>query len=70
MRHQTRKRLALLLLLVWLPAYVALAWWGLSLFERLPWALEAVVYVVLGVAWAIPFRYVFRGVGREAPPDE
>ena len=70
MRHQTRKRLALLLLLVWLPAYVALVWWGLSLFERLPWALEAVVYVILGVAWAIPFRYVFRGVGREAPPDE
>lgn len=67
---KTRRRLSLVLLLVWLPAYVGLVWWGLSLFDRLPWAVELAVYIVLGVAWALPFRFVFRGVGREAPPEE
>ncbi|GIX15086.1 MAG: hypothetical protein KatS3mg118_3045 [Paracoccaceae bacterium] len=70
MRHRTRRRLALVLLLVWLPAYVALAWWVMGSIERLPWALEIPVYLVLGLAWALPFRFVFRGVGRGAPEEE
>ena len=35
--------------------------------------LEFLVYVVLGVLWAVPFRFVFRGVGQadpDAPRDE
>ena len=28
---------------------------------------ELLVYILLGVLWALPFRFVFRGVGQEDP---
>jgi hypothetical protein len=62
--HKARRRWALVLLLVWLPLYVIAALWLISLFDRLPRALEVVMYLSLGVLWAVPFRAVFRGVGR------
>jgi len=68
--HRTRKRLSLLILLVGLPLYIAAALWLVSLFERPPIWLELLVYVALGVLWALPFRAVFRGVGRANPGDD
>lgn len=68
--HRTRRRLSLLLLLVWLPLYIVAAMFVVSLFDRPPILLELAVYVVLGVLWALPFRAVFKGVGREAPDGE
>ncbi len=65
--YKTRRRLSLLILVVGLPAYIALAWWLTSLFERPNLLVELVIYVVLGVVWALPFRAVFRGVGKEDP---
>lgn len=62
--HAARRRWALVLLLVWLPLYVVGALWLISLFDRAPLALEVVIYVVLGIGWAVPFKAVFRGVGR------
>lgn len=62
--HKARRRWALVLLLVWLPIYVIGAMWLVSLLDRLPKALELVMYVILGVAWAVPFKPVFLGVGR------
>jgi hypothetical protein len=62
--HKSRRRWSLVLLLVWLPLYIIGALWAISLFDRLPKALEVVMYLVLGVAWAVPFKAVFRGVGR------
>ncbi|MEM9048923.1 MAG: DUF2842 domain-containing protein [Pseudomonadota bacterium] len=67
---KARKRLSLLVLLVWMPAYVVAAVSILNAFDRLHWALEAVVYVALGVAWALPFRFVFRGVGKADPGEK
>ncbi|RMF35342.1 MAG: DUF2842 domain-containing protein [Alphaproteobacteria bacterium] len=64
---KTRRRLSLVLLLVWLPIYVVVAVSLLGTIDRLPRGLELVVYVVLGIGWALPFRAVFRGVGRAAP---
>lgn len=66
--YKTRRRLSLLVLLVGLPAYIGLAWYVLSLFDRPPLVVELLVYVVLGVLWAIPLKAVFRGVG-QADPD-
>lgn len=71
--YRTRRRLSLLILLVGLPLYIALAVWVVSLFERPPVWLEFVVYVVLGILWALPLRAVFRGVGQAdpgAPPED
>lgn len=65
---RTRKRLSLLLLLVWMPLYIVLAIsavsWVQSRFGRMPFLLELAVYVVLGILWVLPFRRVFLGVGR------
>ncbi|MBV0892750.1 DUF2842 domain-containing protein [Paracoccus sp. Z118] len=68
MSPQQRKRWALLLLVVWLPVYLILAWWLLNVifdrWGRLPLLLELPLYIVLAFAWAIPFRRVFHGSGR------
>ena len=66
--YRTRRRLSLLVLIVGLPVYIALAWFILSLFDRPPIVVELIVYVALGVAWAIPLKKVFIGVG-QADPD-
>ena len=64
--HRTRRRLSLLLLLVGLPLYVVAAVSLVNLFERPGILVELLIYVGLGVLWALPFRFVFRGVGRSA----
>ena len=66
--YKTRRRLSLVILIFGLPAYIALAWWIVSLFERPSIWVELGVYVVLGVLWAIPLKAVFKGVG-QADPD-
>ncbi len=66
--YKSRRRWALVLLLVWLPVYVIVAATILSTLGRPPVWIELAVYAVLGVAWALPFRFVFRGIG-QADPD-
>ena len=66
--YKTRRRLALLILLVGLPLYIAAAWWVTSLFERPSLLVELAIYVALGFIWALPFKFIFRGVG-QADPD-
>ncbi len=66
--YKTRRRLSLLILLVGLPLYVAASLWIISLFDRPPFLLELAVYVILGIVWALPFKAVFKGVGK-ADPD-
>jgi membrane protein implicated in regulation of membrane protease activity len=63
--YRARKRWALLILVVGLPLYVVAAVNLVALFERPPVWVELGVFVVLGIVWALPFRAVFRGVGRE-----
>lgn len=70
LRHKTRRRLSLLLLLVGLPLYVVAAVTVVSLFNRPGILLELLIYVALGVVWALPFRFVFRGVGRTAAESD
>lgn len=65
LRFRTRRRLALLILIVWLPVYVVLAITVINMFDRPPVFVEFLTYVGVGVAWALPFRSVFRGVGRD-----
>ena len=65
--YRTRRRLSLLLLLVWLPLYVVAAVTILNALDRPPLWLELLVYAGLGVIWAVPFRFVFRGIGKPDP---
>lgn len=62
--YKTRKRLSLLILIFGLPAYIAAAWWLMSLFERPSIWVEFAIYVGLGILWALPFKAVFKGVGQ------
>jgi len=67
MSLKTRKLLAILLLVVGLPLYIAAALYVVNLFDRPPFLLEIVIYVALGVLWALPFKSLFKGVAREDP---
>jgi membrane protein implicated in regulation of membrane protease activity len=67
--YRARRRLSLLILLVGLPVYIVVAVTVIGLLDRPPFWLELVVYVVLGVVWALPFRAVFRGIG-QVDPDQ
>ena len=66
--YKTRRRLSLLILLVGLPLYAVVAVTIVNLFDRPPFLLELAIYVALGFVWALPFRSIFRGVGK-ADPD-
>ena len=68
MTYKTRKWLSLLVLILWLPIYIGVALYVISLFERPTFIIELLIYVGLGIAWALPFRSLFRGVGK-ADPD-
>lgn len=65
--HKVRKRLAILVLLVGLPIYIVAVMNVLVLFDRPPVLVELLVYVALGILWALPLRFLFRGIGREDP---
>ncbi len=65
--YKARRRWSLVILLVGLPVYIVAATSLVNLFERPPLVVEFLVYVVLGVLWALPFRFVFRGVGQPDP---
>ncbi|MFT3975015.1 MAG: DUF2842 domain-containing protein [Amaricoccus sp.] len=64
---RARRRWSLVLLLVGLPAYVVAAVSLLALIERPSIWIELLVYGGLGVLWALPFRAVFTGIGRDDP---
>ena len=69
--YTARRRWSLIILLIGLPVYLVLAvtltGWIESRFGRPSFLVEVAVYVALGVLWALPFRFVFRGVGKEDP---
>ena len=60
-----KKRLSLLILLVALPVYIILSITVLNLLDRPPIIVELGIYLILGVLWALPFKYIFRGVGKD-----
>ncbi len=65
--YKARKRMSLLILLVGLPAYIVTAVSLVGMLDRQPFWIELLIYVGLGIIWAIPFRLVFRGIGQVDP---
>ena len=66
--YKARRRLSLLILLVGLPLYVVACVTVLNFLDRPPFWVEILVYLALGIVWALPFKAVFRGIG-QADPD-
>ena len=67
---KARRRWSLVLLLVWLPLFIVAAVTVMSVLDRPPLWLEVAIYAGLGIVWALPFRAVFRGIGKEEPENE
>jgi cytochrome bd-type quinol oxidase subunit 1 len=69
--YKARKRWSLVILLVGMPAYVVVAVtlmnWLDATYGRQPIVVEVLIYLALGIAWALPFRRVFLGVGKPDP---
>ena len=65
--YKARRRWSLVILLVGLPLYIVVAITVVNWFERPHILLELAIYVGLGILWALPFRAVFRGVGKPDP---
>ncbi|QFQ86387.1 DUF2842 domain-containing protein [Paracoccus kondratievae] len=66
---RTRKLWSLVILLVGLPLYIVVAVtlvnWMDRTWGRQPILIELAVYVGLGILWALPFRKVFTGIGKD-----
>jgi hypothetical protein len=65
--YRSRRRWALFILLIGMPFYVIAAVNLIDLFERPSIPVELAIYVGLGIAWILPFRFVFRGIGQPDP---
>ncbi len=69
--YKTRRRLALLALVVGLPAYIVAAvsvvMWAEGRWGQMPWWGSVLVYLGLGLIWAAPLKPVFTGVGQPDP---
>lgn len=66
--YKARRRLALLILLVGLPAYIIVAVSVVNMLERPSIWVELLIYITLGLVWAVPLKAVFKGIG-QADPD-
>lgn len=65
--YKTRRRLALLVLCVGLPAYIVLAVTLVDLIDRPSLLVELAIYVGLGFLWMLPLRPLFLGIGQPDP---
>jgi hypothetical protein len=73
MSYKTRKRLAIFILLVGLPVYIVVAVNVVELFGRPSFLVELIIWVALGIVWALPLKAVFKGIGQpdpDAPPRD
>lgn len=68
--YKARRRWSLVILLIGLPVYVVACVTVLNWLDRPPLLVELLVYVVLGIIWALPFKAVFKGVGKADPDAE
>ena len=67
--YKNRRRISLILLLVGLPIYIIFAINLVALFERPSILVELLIYLGLGIIWAFPFKFIFKGIG-QADPDQ
>jgi len=77
MTFKARKRLALFVLVVGLPIYIVVAATIMSFMLnqeiRFAWPIEVLIYIILGIGWAFPLKWVFKGIGQpdpDAPPEQ
>ena len=62
--YKLKRLCVLLVLLLWLPFYIILVLNLLAYIERPNLIVELLIYVVVGVFWAWPFKALFKGIGQ------
>ena len=62
--YRLKRLFALLVLLLWLPLYIVLVLNLLTFFERPNLFIELLMYIIVGVFWAWPFKAIFKGIGQ------
>lgn len=67
--YKARRRWSLVVLVIGMPLYVILAVGILGRIDRLPMVVELFVYVLLGIVWVFPLKFVFRGIGKPDPDE-
>ena len=74
MTYKARKRLALFVLVIGLPIYIIVAVTIMSVMLnqeiRFPLIVELLVYILLGIGWAFPLKWVFMGIGQPDPDEK
>ncbi|GAA6200311.1 DUF2842 domain-containing protein [Aquicoccus sp. SU-CL01552] len=65
--YKARRRWSLVILLIGMPAYIVAAVTLVNWIDRPSILVELIVYVALGGLWALPFKFIFRGVGQADP---
>jgi uncharacterized membrane protein YbhN (UPF0104 family) len=70
MTYRSKRILSLVLLLIGLPLYIVVAITVVGWFDRPHIVLEVAIYLVSGFLWALPFKAVFKGVGRADPENQ
>ena len=74
MTYKARKRLAIFILVVGLPIYMIFAATIMSGMMnnqiRLPIVVEFLAYIVIGIGWVFPLKWVFKGIGQPDPDAE
>lgn len=68
--YKARRRWSLVILLVGMPAYIVAAVTVMNWLDRPSLLVELLVYVVLGILWVLPFKFIFHGVGQADPEAE
>lgn len=69
MSYKSRKRLALLSLVVGMPVYVVIAVTVMNAIASTEWPMfvELIVYIALGIGWIFPLKKIFLGIGQPDP---
>lgn len=65
--YKERRRWSLVILLIGLPLYIVVTVSIIDWLDRPPFWIELLIYVGLGFLWALPFKFVFKGVGQADP---
>lgn len=71
--YKARKRWSIFALVVALPLYVVVTVNVVEMFDRPPFLVELLIYIILGIVWTFPLKKLFLGVGKpdpDAPPEQ
>ena len=65
--YKARRRWSLLILLIGMPVYIITVANLVAFLPELSKIVEFFMYVVLGIVWIIPVKFIFMGIGQEEP---